>query len=167
MPVSYTFKCSQCLVNLEYLFGAVYAGLGPESVRCPHCRDVMTSHRLEWQSMGQRQRVGFVARSVFCGLVAAVLGSLALWGLCIAYLREPPEPTLRWVSRLGFAISVLTLVGLFQFHRILCSLQRTAAPQVTPYTYTFWSLETNLPLKFLLLSFGAIVLAGVCHGTKL
>jgi hypothetical protein len=167
MSVSYTFKCPQCLVPLEYLFGALYVGLGPETVRCPYCRDVTTSHRLEWANMGLQQRVGFVARSVIGGLIAALCGGLALWGLCIAFLPAPADRTLGVVSRLVFGVAFLALVALFQFHRILCSLQRTADPQAKPYVYSFWSLETHLPLKFLLLSFGALVLAGIGHGTKL
>ncbi len=167
MPVSHTFKCPQCLVPLEYLFGARYVGLGPEVVRCPHCRDVITSHRLEWASLSPDQRVGFVARSVAGGLIAAVCGGMGLWGLCIAFRPPPSDRTLGAVSMGIFAAAILVLVGLFQVHRVLCSLQRTADPHAPPYVYTFWSLETHLPLKFLLLAFGALVLAGFGHGTRL
>jgi hypothetical protein len=167
MPVSYTFKCPRCLVPLEYLFGAVYVGLGPEVVRCPYCRDVTTSHRLEWANMGQAQRVGFAARSAVGALIAAVCGSLGLWGLCVAFLPAPAEGLLKPVSHVVFGVAVLTLVALFQVHRVLCSLQRTADPHAPPYLYTFWSLETHLPLKFLVLAFAALVVGGIGHGTKL
>src|SRR5262245_61029422 len=114
MTAYYTFTCPQCDVPLDTLLGGVYVGLGPEEIRCPYCQHDFRSHRLEWTNMGLNHRIGFVCRSFLYGLVAALIGSTAMWGACIAFQPNPPDQSFGLKSRLIFALAFLTLVGLFQ-----------------------------------------------------
>lgn len=149
-----SIDCSVCQEEVESRFLGLCSGLGPPLLICK-CSCFVETERREWVDFQKRQRILFIIATAIYAALAFFGGGFAtlIWyrfGLegLDEFAFELTDPAFLT----GALISPILILAL-QRYRISCSKKRKPSVhrETSALHLSFWNLDFNLHLKFVVL----------------
>ena len=146
--------CTNCSNPVSIDFG-IHSGLGPASIQCSNCGEVIETDRSEWTDKTSAGKLRYILFSNIYVYAGAFFGALCIRGAF--HLWQNPYQENMTLAGPGIAPGIIfgaLLVLYVQITRVFASIKRSKNPDTSPYKPPLFNFQIFIIPKVFGIMFG-------------